>query len=55
MASDKCFCDLAPGATQPLEAALRLFRPDFERHLAEGGCGYARRGSVVPTMQGTIW
>ena len=55
MGSDKCFCDLAPGAAQPLEAALRLFRRDFERHIADRGCSYPKRGSVVPTMQGTIW
>jgi NADH-quinone oxidoreductase subunit F len=41
MASDKCFCDLAPGATQPLEAALRLFRDDFVAHLKAGRCPYA--------------
>ena len=34
--SDKCFCDLAPGATQPLESALRLFPDDFARHI-DGG------------------
>ena len=31
MGPDKTFCDLAPGAMQPLEAALRLFRDDFVR------------------------
>jgi NADH-quinone oxidoreductase subunit F len=41
MASDKCFCDLAPGATQPLEAALRLFRGDFVAHVEAGRCPYA--------------
>jgi NADH-quinone oxidoreductase subunit F len=55
MGSDKCFCDLAPGAMQPLEAALRLFRDDFERHIAEGVCAYAHRGSDVPAMKGTVW
>jgi len=55
MQSDKCFCDLAPGATQPLESALRLFPDDFERHLAEGGCHYRRRGSDAPAMRGTLW
>jgi NADH-quinone oxidoreductase subunit F len=55
MGSDKCFCDLAPGATQPLESALRLFRGDFERHLADGGCHYQTRGSDAPAMRGTTW
>jgi NADH-quinone oxidoreductase subunit F len=55
MGSDKCFCDLAPGATQPLESALRLFRKDFERHVREGRCGYPSRGSRVPAMRGTTW
>ena len=55
MQSDKCFCDLAPGATQPLESALRLFPDDFARHLAEGGCHYRRRGSDAPALEGTTW
>ena len=41
MGSDKTFCDLAPGAMQPLEAALRLFRDDFVRHIDDGRCPYA--------------
>jgi NADH-quinone oxidoreductase subunit F len=55
MQSDKCFCDLAPGATQPLESALRLFPDDFARHLEEGGCHYRRHGSDVPAAEGTTW
>jgi NADH-quinone oxidoreductase subunit F len=55
MSSDKTFCDLAPGATQPLESALRLFRDDFERHMREGGCTYPPRGSRVPVARGTTW
>jgi NADH-quinone oxidoreductase subunit F len=55
MQSDKCFCDLAPGATQPLEAALRLFREDFEGHIATGACAYPRSGSQSPAMKGTVW
>ncbi len=55
MGPDKCFCDLAPGATQPLEAALRLFRDDFEQHIEEGACRYARGGSDAPAMKGTVW
>ena len=41
MGSDKTFCDLAPGAMQPLEAALRLFRDDFVAHIESGRCPYA--------------
>ena len=55
MESDKCFCDLAPGATQPLESALRLFPEDFARHLDGGGCHYRIRGSDAPAMKGTTW
>jgi NADH-quinone oxidoreductase subunit F len=55
MGPDKCFCDLAPGAAQPLASALRLFRSDFERHIDEGACSFARSGSDVPAMRGTIW
>ena len=55
MDSDKCFCDLAPGAMQPLESALRLFPDDFARHIEEGGCHYRRRGSDAPAMRGTTW
>jgi NADH-quinone oxidoreductase subunit F len=40
MGSDKTFCDLAPGAMQPLEAALRLFRDDFVEHIESGACRY---------------
>jgi NADH-quinone oxidoreductase subunit F len=52
MESDKCFCDLAPGATQPLESALRLFPDDFARHLEEGGCHYRRHGSDAAALEG---
>jgi NADH-quinone oxidoreductase subunit F len=55
MGPDKCFCDLAPGAAQPLEAAFRLFRDDFEQHIAEGTCSYQGSGSDVPVMKGTVW
>jgi NADH-quinone oxidoreductase subunit F len=41
MGADKTFCDLAPGAMQPLEAALRLFRDDFVQHIEGRRCPYA--------------
>lgn len=55
MGSDTCFCDLAPGATQPLESVLRLFPEDFARHIEEGGCPYQRSDSDAPAMTGTTW
>jgi NADH-quinone oxidoreductase subunit F len=55
MDSDKCFCDLAPGATQPLGSALRLFGDEFARHIDEGECHYRRRDSDAPAMRGTLW
>jgi len=32
------FCALAPGAMMPLRSALRYFRDDFRRHVAEKRC-----------------
>lgn len=32
------FCALAPGAVEPLQSALKYFRPDFERHILEKRC-----------------
>ena len=32
------FCALAPGAAEPLESALKVFRDDFERHIREQHC-----------------
>jgi NADH-quinone oxidoreductase subunit F len=29
----KTFCALAPGAMEPLESGLKMFREDFERHI----------------------
>jgi len=55
MGPDKTFCDLAPGAMQPLEAALRLFRDDFVAHIESGACPYSRGGSEVPVEEGATW
>ncbi len=35
------FCALAPGAAEPLQSALALFRDDFERHLREKRCPWS--------------
>jgi NADH-quinone oxidoreductase subunit F len=32
------FCALAPGAMEPLQSALKYFKDDFERHIAEERC-----------------
>jgi NADH-quinone oxidoreductase subunit F len=32
------FCALAPGAADPLQTAMRYFKNDFERHIAEHRC-----------------
>jgi NADH-quinone oxidoreductase subunit F len=35
---ERTFCDLAPGAMEPLETGLGLFREDFLRHIDEQRC-----------------
>jgi len=32
------FCFLAPGAVEPLQSAVKLYRDDFERHIREKRC-----------------
>ncbi len=32
------FCALAPGAVEPLQSGLKMFREDFERHIREKRC-----------------
>ncbi len=32
------FCAFAPGAVEPLQSALKLFRSDFEDHVRKGAC-----------------
>ena len=34
------FCALAPGAMEPLQSALKYFKPDFEKHIHEHKCPY---------------
>ena len=38
VADENTFCELAPGAMMPLKGALKYFREDFERHIAEKRC-----------------
>jgi NADH-quinone oxidoreductase subunit F len=38
IAATTTFCELAPGAMQPLRSALAHFRSDFEQHVQEKGC-----------------
>jgi len=44
MGMGKTFCALAPGAMEPLQSALKLFRDDFQRHINEKRCHY--KGTV---------
>ncbi len=37
------YCALAPGAMEPLQSALALFKNDFERHIEEKGCPYRKK------------
>jgi NADH-quinone oxidoreductase subunit F len=37
----RTFCALAPGAMEPLQSALKFFRGDFERHIAEHRCPWS--------------
>lgn len=37
----RTFCALAPGAMEPLNSALDLFRGDFERHIADQRCPWS--------------
>ncbi len=41
MAPGNTFCALAPGAAEPLQSALKYFRPDFERHIHERRCPWS--------------
>jgi NADH-quinone oxidoreductase subunit F len=34
------FCALAPGAVEPLQSGLKIFREDFERHIREKRCSW---------------
>ncbi len=38
----RTFCALAPGAMEPLQSALQIYRPDFERHIREGRCPWRK-------------
>jgi NADH-quinone oxidoreductase subunit F len=38
MGPGNTFCALAPGAAEPLQSALKFYRDDFERHIADKRC-----------------
>jgi NADH-quinone oxidoreductase subunit F len=38
LAPGRTFCALAPGAVEPLQSALKLFRDDFEQHVKQKRC-----------------
>ena len=37
------FCAFAPGAMEPLQSALKYFREDFDRHIAEKACTFRKQ------------
>jgi NADH-quinone oxidoreductase subunit F len=41
LAPGNTYCALAPGAVEPLQSALRYFRADFERHIADRRCPWS--------------
>lgn len=38
----RCFCALGDGAAWALRSAINLFRDEFEQHVSDGSCPYAR-------------
>jgi NADH-quinone oxidoreductase subunit F len=40
LAPGRTFCALAPGAVEPLQSGLRLFREDFEAHVRQKRCPF---------------
>jgi len=46
------FCALAPGAVEPLQSALRIFREDFERHIREQRCSHREARGEGPALVG---
>ena len=40
LAPGNTFCALAPGAVEPLQSGLKIFRGDFERHIREKRCSW---------------
>jgi NADH-quinone oxidoreductase subunit F len=38
LAPGHTYCALAPGAVEPLQSALKYFRPDFEAHIEKKCC-----------------
>jgi NADH-quinone oxidoreductase subunit F len=50
--SDHTFCDLAPGAMEPLESGLRLFRDDFLQHIEERACPWKKSRRTATASAG---
>jgi NADH-quinone oxidoreductase subunit F len=42
LAPGRTFCAFAPGAVEPLQSALKLFREDFEDHVKRGACRWRK-------------
>ena len=42
LAMGHTFCALAPGAMEPLQSAIKYFREDFEKHIAQHQCPWRK-------------
>src|SRR5512143_838565 len=52
ISGDNTFCELAPGAMEPLRSALKHFRADFERHIAEKRCPWKTQAGAAQNDPG---
>jgi NADH-quinone oxidoreductase subunit F len=43
----RAFCALGDAATAPVISSVTLFREEYERHVAEGGCPFDRAASAL--------
>jgi NADH-quinone oxidoreductase subunit F len=43
----RAFCALADGAVSPIQSSLKYFRGEYEQHILEGRCPFAREAAEV--------
>ena len=43
----RAFCALADGAVSPIQSSLKYFRDEYEQHIRDGRCPFAREIAVV--------
>jgi NADH-quinone oxidoreductase subunit F len=43
----RAFCALADGAVSPIQSSLKYFRDEYEEHIRDGRCPFARRVAEV--------